>query len=83
MYTLDQLRANYPAYRIVGSGLFAVICGSAKRITLAESLEVARDLKHTSCGFGCRRYDSPHEGIRLDAPAPVAKARFRIKEYRD
>jgi hypothetical protein len=80
--TLAQLRAEYPAYRIVGHGLFAVVCSSAGRITLAESLDVARELKHMNCGHRCDRYTNPHEGIRLDAPAPIAQ-RFRVNTYRE
>jgi len=80
--TLAQLRANYPSYRITGSGLFAVVCGSGQRITLVESLEVARELKHANCGHKCNRYDSPHMGYRLEAPAQVAP-RVKVNMYRE
>ena len=76
--TLAQLRTEYPAYRIVGRGLFAVVCGSAGRITLVESIDVARELKHMNCGHGCNRYESPHVGYRLAAPQETKTAPVRI-----
>lgn len=81
--TLAQLQAAHPSYRLVGRGLFAILCSSAGRISLVESLEVARELKHMTCGHGCSRYDSPHSGIRLDAPAPVTAPRVKVNMYRE
>jgi hypothetical protein len=75
--TLSQLRAAHPAYRIIGRGLFAVVCGSAGRITLVESIDVARELKHMNCGHGCNRYESPHVGIRLAVAEQTATAPAR------
>jgi hypothetical protein len=80
--TLFELRAAHPAYRVTGHGLFAIVCSSAGRITLVETLEVARGLKHMACGHGCDRYTNPHEGIVLAQSAPV-KTKFRMKTYRD
>jgi hypothetical protein len=75
--TLSELRAAHPAYRIKGRGLFAVVCSSAGRITLVESLDVALELKHMNCGHGCNRYDSPHEGYRLAPPQETKTAPVR------
>jgi hypothetical protein len=77
MMTLAQLRELFPAFRILGAGLFAVVCPSARRITLCQTLERALDVKGITCGWGCRKYDSPHIGYRLAAvqAAPVRRCR--------
>jgi hypothetical protein len=80
--TLHDIITAHLSYRIVGRGLFAIVCSSAGRITLVESLAIARELKHANCGYRCNRYDSPHEGLVLTAPQPVVKPKFRIQTYR-
>lgn len=69
--TLTELRFAFPGYWVLGTGSYALVCSSARRITLFQSLDVAKEAKHASCGRGCERYDSPHVGYALQLPAPV------------
>jgi hypothetical protein len=77
MVTLEQLRQKYPGAWITGTGLFAVICQSANRVTLFPTLAEALLAKDCSCGKNCDRYREPHVGYRLSAPeaAPVRRLR--------
>jgi hypothetical protein len=68
--TLQELRARFFGYWIQGTGNFAVVCSSGQRITLCSTMDRAMELKHMNCGRNCQRYDSPHEGYRLE-PAEV------------
>jgi len=79
--TIPQLRAQYPGYWITGTGMFSVVCSSARRITLCRTLEAGQEQKYASCGRGCDRYTSPHIGYKLTAePAPKRKIELG---YRD
>jgi hypothetical protein len=80
--TLNDLRQQYPGWWITGTGLFAVFCGSARRISLFSNLEIAKEAKFASCGRGCDRHAVPHTGLRLEAPAPtkLSKSYLRMVE---
>jgi hypothetical protein len=69
--TLSDVRQHYSGWWIQGTGLFAVFCGSARRISLFSNLEIAKEAKFASCGRGCDRHSEPHTGLRLDPPAPT------------
>jgi hypothetical protein len=71
MLTLPQLREHYPGYWVTGTGPFAVICPSAKRVTLFQTLAEALPFKSRECGPGCDR-SIPHKGYRLYG-APVRR----------
>jgi hypothetical protein len=71
--TMQQMRAQWCGYWITGSGNFAVVCSSARRVTLFPSLDIAKEAKHAACGRHCDRYNSPHVGYKIDAPPAPEK----------
>src|ERR1700754_5028120 len=65
----QELRQRFPGYWWTGTGTFALVCGSSRRITFCQTLEIGQALKHANCGGrGCDRYAQPHLGYRMDAP---------------
>lgn len=71
MATWQDLKAHFPDFWIQGEGAFAVICDSAKVITLWPTLEIAQDAKHMNCSRNCKRHETPHRGLKLrEAVAP-------------
>src|SRR5258706_15397980 len=66
--THAELRNQFPSYWVQGTGNFAVVCSSGRRITLCQSEEQAREMQHSNCGRNCDRYTNPHSGHRLQVP---------------
>ncbi len=66
--THTDLRTQFDDYFFVGTGNFALVCSSARRVTFFSTLEIAKEAKHANCGRGCDRYASPHVGYTLKPP---------------
>jgi hypothetical protein len=81
--THSDLRSRFDGYWITGSGNFAIVCSSARRNTLFSTLEVAMDAKHMNCARGCARYQEPHLGFKLEAPAPAKLSDAFMRMVRD
>jgi len=81
MATLKEIREWFPGYWEVGSGNFALVCPSARRITFCQVEAEVRMLQHVNCSRDCKRYDGePHRGIRVEpAPAPGVKLSSSFK----
>jgi len=81
MATLKQIREQYPGYWETGSGLYLLICPSARRITFCQAEAEVRMLQHVNCSRDCRRYDGePHRGIRVEPVAPAGKVSRWFKQ---
>jgi hypothetical protein len=78
--TYADLRNQFPSYWVQGTGNFAVVCSSGRRIVLCQSEEQAREMKHANCGARkCDRYSDPHRGYRLEETAVSAQVRRPVK----